>query len=528
MKKILASLGLIVLLSACITTVAPPSITKVRPRFVAVGETVIITGTGFSSGTGVTIGGITATVLSSSSTELKVKNPTLEAGNYSVLLTNPDLQTAKGALGVLADSSQYFADQALVVFKDVTDQNKAALIASSNGMSLIKFVPPSATSGVCSKSLAVFGQSGGASRAVDTASDIPEVLEANPHTVDTGGAYLDSGPTNLTQHKNEFAALELDRAYTFWKSRVPTMPKRNPRVAVLDTGVSLHYDFRNLLNLTQTNLLTGRNFTTESSGAPNLETDTADLAEDSSAVKVGHGTAIAAIIGARDTEINSNFSNTFWQVGVLPAENVSASGAEILPVKVCEKNLKCQGINVLQGICYAINQKSDVINISLGTQQPSSILKSAIQAATDANIAVVASAGNAGTSPNYPAALSLELPIIAVGSLKYINSSNKYAASGFTVPGDWVTVSAPGETQSASFDPSGTDGFGYRSFEGTSFAAAWVSGVAAMLKSAYPSLTPLEIQNKIKATASSRDLTTCDPKFCGAGMVNAAVALGAP
>jgi subtilisin family serine protease len=283
-----------------------------------------------------------------------------------------------------------------------------------------------------------------------------------------------------------------------------------------------------MFNLTDTNLLAGRNFTSESASAiPERELDVVDIAENSSGLKVGHGTAVAAIIGARDSEPNNNFGNTFWQVGVLPFDNVSSSGAEILPVKVCDKTTKCKGIDVIKGICYAISQKSDVINLSLSTQQPSNIVKQAIQAATDAGVVVVASVGNRGTVPQYPAAYSLELPIIAVGSVRY-DPSGKYKTSSFSVPGAWVSLVAPGETQSASYDASHATGFGYRSFEGTSFAAPWVSGVAAMLKAINPSATPLEIKNKIIAGATRTNLECLPLEKCGAGLLNAANAIGAP
>jgi hypothetical protein len=524
MKKILLFAPLLVL-SACFGT-SPVQITRISPRIVAVGDVVNLSGSNLENITKILVGNTQATIQRQSASSLSFAAPNLNAGQYTVTAISSDQSQAQSSVQILAGATHYLQNQTLVVFKQPTTENEARKIAADNQMTMLEFNPSQASTGVCSKGFAVYEQQGGTARATETASDIPQVLQANPHTIITGGAYSDSGPSTLSQHKNEFAALELDRAYTFWKTKLPTMPKRNPRVAVLDTGVSPHYDFLNLLNFTQTNLLGGRNFTAESSSpALALESDTADLAENASGVRVGHGTAIAAIIGARDSEAGNNFPGQFWQVGVLPAENVSASGADILPIKVCDKTTRCKGIAVLAGICYAIAQKSDVMNLSLGTEQPSSILKSVLEEATNAGIVVVASAGNAGTAPHYPAAHSLELPIVAVGSLKWVADSNQYVPSSFSVPGSWVTVAAPGETPSASFD-SNVTGFGYRQFDGTSFAAAWVSGVAAMQKALDPSKTPLEIRTAI--VDGARGLTACNPDKCGAGMVNAAGAIGAP
>jgi hypothetical protein len=525
MKKLLLLLTL-PLLGACFNS-SPVQISRINPRVAAVGDTVNLTGSSLNTVSKILVGSSQVNIQSQSASTLSFTTPSLNAGQYTITAIGSDQSQAKADLQILAGKTHSLENQALVVFKQPTTENAARKIASDNQMTLVEFKAPEGGAGVCSKGFAVFEQQGGAARATQTASDIPEVLEANPHIVGTGGAYSDSGPTTPTQHKNEFAALEIDRAYTFWKSKIPTMSKRNPRVAVLDTGVSPHYDFRNLFNLTDSNLLSGRNFTSESSSpAVGLELDTADLAEDATGLRVGHGTAIAAIIGARDTEANTNFPNQFWQVGVLPGESAFASGADILPVKVCDKTTKCKGISVLAGICYAISQKSDVINLSLSTEQPSSILKSVLEEATNAGIVVVASAGNRGSAPHYPAAYSRSLPIIAVGSLEYNADTGNYFPSSFSVPGDWISVAAPGKTLSASFDSSNPTGFGYRRFEGTSFAAAWVSGVAAMQKALTPSLTPLEIRNSI--TSSATALSVCSPEKCGAGMVNVARAIGAP
>ncbi len=533
MKKLLLFMTTITMCVACNpTTPVTLEIRQVRPRFIAPAGEVIVTGAGFSSGSVVTIGGQSAVVNSIIGNELKVKVPSLKVGTYDVVVSNSAQQSASAkGLNILASPDNYFPDQALVIFKENPDLNKATLIARNGGMTLKDYKPAdSGAAGICSKTLAVLEQQGSASRAVDTASDLPDVLEANPHQIGTGAAYSDTGPTTNTKHLNEFAALELDRAYTYWKTLIPTMPKRSPRVAVLDTGVAQHPDFKNLVSaVLQTNLLSGRNFTTESvTSAVSLELDTADIAKNAGSELVGHGTAVAAIIGARDTEVGNNAGTEFWQVGVLPAENIAASGAEILPVKVCDQTTKCRGIDVIEGICYAITQKPDVINMSFGTQQPSSIIKQAIQTITDANIVVVASAGNKGTEPNYPAAYSLELPIIAVGSVWFETNIKKYKPSNFSVPGAWVTLVAPGETQSASYDSSGTGGFGYRSFKGTSFAAPWVSGVAAMLKAIDPTQTPTQIRTKIVAGASRANLDACSAEQCGAGLLNAARTISAP
>jgi subtilisin family serine protease len=128
----------------------------------------------------------------------------------------------------------------------------------------------------------------------------------------------------------------------------------------------------------------------------------------------------------------------------------------------------------------------------------------------------VASAGNSGNSrKNYPAAYSLD-NIIAVAA----TDGNDQLASFSSFGAQWVHLGAPG-VAILSTRPNDT----YGNLNGTSMAAPHVSGVAALLMAADPSLTNGEVKMQILATVDPLDslagVTTTG------GRLNAAAALGA-
>ena len=107
-------------------------------------------------------------------------------------------------------------------------------------------------------------------------------------------------------------------------------------------------------------------------------------------------------------------------------------------------------------------------------------------------------------------------------------SAQNGAPSGFSMHGPWVSVAAPAENVVA-LGPGGepVDALpgkdGPVPIAGTSFAAAYVSGLAAMLRQRFPDLTPAQIINRI--TASARHPGGGVDDAVGAGTVDAFAAL---
>lgn len=183
---------------------------------------------------------------------------------------------------------------------------------------------------------------------------------------------------------------------------------------------------------------------------------------------------------------------------------------QIMPLTVLASSGSGSIATLVKAINYAVDQKVEVINMSLGwsgTFSPS--VQEALNRAQDAGIVVVAAAGNTGREDaRYPAAMDGVISVAAT------NEAGKKA--GFSTYHETVDLSAPGDTQRL------LSHGGYRISQGTSFAAPFIAGLAAMLKSAFPALKALEIENLMKSRAHAVD--TLNPSFAGklgAGFLNA-------
>ncbi|MET8373313.1 type VII secretion-associated serine protease mycosin [Micromonospora profundi] len=238
-------------------------------------------------------------------------------------------------------------------------------------------------------------------------------------------------------------------------------------VAVIDSGVSAIHP------LLKGQVLAGRDF-----NALPAKQGQCDL--------VGHGTMVAGIIAGRDGT-GAPFS------GVAP-------GARILPIRVLPD---AKGTNdealpgqIASAIDWAVDNGADVINLSLVTL-PRPELAKAVERALAKRVVLVAAAGNRQEQqedkPAYPAAYP---GVIAVAGV-----DEQGGHVGTSVSGAYVDVAAPG----LNIVGPAPGGAGYRAEPtgGTSFAAAYVSGVAALVRSAHPDLTPEQVAERLERTADN-------------------------
>ncbi len=188
----------------------------------------------------------------------------------------------------------------------------------------------------------------------------------------------------------------------------------NARVLVLDTGIDKEHP------AIKDNFEKGQNFF-ESDTGPNPE-DYLD--------KEGHGTHCSGTIAGA-----YNAATGF--TGVAPK-------AKLLMGRVCG-DLGCSNIAVAQGINWGIQQKVDVISMSLGGPMTSSAERMAVQNAEKAGVVVVAASGNDGTPKvSYPAALPTAVAVGAIGSdLKKTSFSQWGPELDVVAPGASVLSSIP-------------------------------------------------------------------------------------
>ena len=251
-------------------------------------------------------------------------------------------------------------------------------------------------------------------------------------------------------------------------------------VAVVDSGSGPHPDLAE-------NLLPGRSIigTVESQDGKDIDAS-------------GHGTHVAGIIAAVA-------NNGIGGSGVAP-------NAKILPIQVLDQAGQGDARDVAAGVRFAADNGARVINLSLGGATESSSLTQAITYANDKGVLVVAAAGNGGAAdkPKWPASLDLTLAVTAV------DQANN--ATSFDQRGDYIDLSAPGANivSTAKGD--------YVTLSGTSMAAGFVAGAAALLFAAEPRVTNAQVRDILLRTATDIGEPGRDVTF-GAGLINMVAAL---
>ncbi|MDR0871427.1 MAG: S8 family serine peptidase [Planctomycetaceae bacterium] len=196
----------------------------------------------------------------------------------------------------------------------------------------------------------------------------------------------------------------------------------------------------------------------------------------------GHGTHVAGIIGA---EANNGSGGS----GVAP-------GVQLLTVKVISGSTGSTSC-IAAGLNYIIGLKHSGVNIavatmSLGYYDADDAVAQAVRDAGAAGITIVCSAGNNSnnndTKAHYPSEYSTFDNVLAVASV----SQNGQFAANSNYGLQSVNLAAPG----VSIYSTTKDG-SFGNMSGTSMAAPFVSGAAAIIAASNPALTPKQIKEKV-------------------------------
>ncbi|OPG11305.1 type VII secretion-associated serine protease mycosin [Microbispora sp. GKU 823] len=214
---------------------------------------------------------------------------------------------------------------------------------------------------------------------------------------------------------------------------------------------------------------------------------------------VGHGTAVAGIIAAQ-------YVKGVPFVGVAP-------GVRLISLKQTNEE-NGDPDTLARAIVDAADAGADVINVSIDAHDDPK-LRQAVAYALGKDAVIVAAAGNRtaedGTpEASYPAAYP---GVLAVGSAtpdgRRADFSNTATPVGVLGPGQAITSTWPGRAYMSGL-------------EGTSFAAPYVAGVAALVRARHPELSQERVRWRITATADGGVGTGT-----GAGMVNPLLAVTA-
>ena len=195
----------------------------------------------------------------------------------------------------------------------------------------------------------------------------------------------------------------------------------------------------------------------------------------------------------------------------------SAPAARILAIRAfgtAPNGAESTTFVVLKALDYAAAHGAQIVNMSFaGPKDP--LIERGIAAATAKGIVMVAASGNAGpkSPPLYPAANANVIAVSATDAQdKLFAASNRGSYIAVAAPGVDIFLPAPDEK--------------YQMTSGTSFSAAYVSGLAALMLERNPALKPDEVRAILMETA--RDLGTPgrDDLF-GAGEADAYAAVSA-
>jgi len=224
----------------------------------------------------------------------------------------------------------------------------------------------------------------------------------------------------------------------------------------------------------------------------------------------GHGTHVGGTIGAQS-------NNGVGVSGI-------SQGAKIMPLKAGTSDGSLTNASIIEAIYYATNNGAKVINMSFGGSGQSSLTIAAVNYAHANGVTLVAAAGNSGgTSMSYPAGYN---NVIGVGA-----TTNRDAKASFSTYNSSVDISAPGQYVYATMPTYavGLNNYGYAQnydfLSGTSMAASIAAGVAALLRSHDPALSPDQVEAALKANADDLGAAGRDDSF-GSGRVNALRTLG--
>lgn len=278
----------------------------------------------------------------------------------------------------------------------------------------------------------------------------------------------------------------IDTGLELYKNKI-NHAKNSPeiKIAVLDTGVrTTHEVFKNINTADRLELTDSYNYINRNT----------DITDDS-----GHGTMVAGII----------------------AESTS-NNVKIVPMKTMDSTGEGSILGVIEAM-YAIANKADVINLSLGINENEieansrQILEQAIKNIYDSGAIIVCASGNDGEeNVYYPASSDYTIAVGAATIHKEIASFSNYGNSiDFVAPGKSLTL--PYHTGDTIYNVD-LDNYNKKN-SGTSFASPFISSAIAMIKSENKSYTIEQVNRILKENAEDLGAVGKD-KYYGNGLLN--------
>jgi subtilisin family serine protease len=215
--------------------------------------------------------------------------------------------------------------------------------------------------------------------------------------------------------------------------------------------------------------------------------------------QVGHGTFVAGLV------------------------HLVAPEATILPVRVLDSDGNAGTYQIARALAWAIDRGAHIANMSLGETYRSQALEDVVGEAETRGIAVFGAAGNSNVDDprEFPAC---DGAAVGVSALDWFD-----VKASFSNFGDRIDLAAPGDTRVVKGQPDPSKsivgplpGGGYGAWKGTSFATAFVSGTAALVRAQHPewpsaAVPPNLIRTTLAATLGSTGIAidATNPPYAG-------------
>jgi len=217
-----------------------------------------------------------------------------------------------------------------------------------------------------------------------------------------------------------------------------------------------------------------------------------------------HGTSVASVVAAPE--------NGLGLVGVYPEalfrswDAAKGQGTEL------------ETSEIVQGILAAANRGQGVVNLSLGSDERELAIEQAVYEAVSKGTLVVAASGNDGDTGS-PLGFPASIPhVLTVGATDQING-----VAGFSSRSRFVDLAAPG----VGIPVATAIGKGWRTADGTSFAAPLVSGASAWVWTVRPELDATQLFEVMRRSATDIGAAGRDDA-AGFGLLNLPAALAYP
>jgi len=167
-----------------------------------------------------------------------------------------------------------------------------------------------------------------------------------------------------------------------------------------------------------------------------------------------------------------------------------APDCKLVPLRAFNESGVGTCFDISDAIYRAISDSVDIINMSFSTDQSDTLLAEAVTDARLAGITLVSSSGNDSSHlATYPAAYTGVIAVSAIDSTEYLTSwSNHGSYIDVCAPGKDVYSSLPGQYQ-------------WGTWSGTSFAAAQISGICALIIELRPNYGGSDVDSHVRLTA---------------------------